>query len=407
MRILIIEDDKFYGRNLKRTIEKELEFEVDCVSDVKSLEQLNLNYELIISDIFMENYDEKYIEKNLIPQHIPIILITGFPDKELKRKLRKLNIVDFIIKTESNRFDQIIDKLKILNYTKNRSFLIVDDSKTATLINMLIIKKHYPMSKIYTAQNGIEALEKLKKEKDIKLILTDYEMPEMNGAEFIKKVRERYSFEDKIIIALSSASSQELSSTLLKIGANDFLRKPFNDEELVCRCDNNFKISMLIDEVKNLAFRDSLTNLYNRRYFFETAQKMFLTALRKKVPITILMADIDHFKKINDKYGHQMGDEVIKNSAKILKSSVRKNDIVARYGGEEFVVLLFDCNKENGYKVAEKIRKRVEESSLNGLKYTISIGVTDEGSSIDDMIYKADLALYEAKKERNKVVIYK
>lgn len=411
MKILIIEDDKFYAKNLKKTIEYSFEFEVDVVNSKNELETKNLkNYDLVISDIFMEEYDEKYIEQILIKKHIPTILITALPDKDLKEKLSKLNIVDFIIKTDSHHFTSIIDKLKILHYLKKHSILIVDDSKTATLINLKLIKKCYPFTQVLTAKDGLQGLEKIKENKNIKLILTDYEMPKMNGMEFIKSIRKTYDIDEKIIIALSSVNEKFISSTLLKVGANDFLHKPFVEEELMCRIDNNIKNAMLIDEIKDMAFKDVLTNLYNRRYFFDIAEKIYQTAKRENKEISILMCDIDHFKKINDTYGHQTGDLIIKNVAKVLMNSIRKNDVAARYGGEEFVILLYDCPIKFSRLIGEKIRKTIENLEIIDennakIKFTISIGISNKGSSLEDMIKHADEMLYKAKETRNKVVV--
>ena len=296
-----------------------------------------------------------------------------------------------------------------LDYITDKSFLIVDDSKTATLINMLTLKKHYPNTEIHTAKDGIEALEVIKKHKNIKLILTDYEMPNMNGMQLIKKIRDKYRLNDKIIIAISSATNRDISATLLKIGANDFLTKPFIDEELTCRCDNNFKICMLMDEIKELAYKDSLSGLYNRRYFFEVANKIYLTSLRTNKPISMLMCDIDHFKKVNDTYGHQIGDIVIQKTAEILLKNVRKNDVVARYGGEEFVILLYNCNLKDAKKVGDKIRMTIENNSINiddiKFNYTISIGISNRGGTLENIIKSADDMLYKAKETRNSVVI--
>ena len=409
MKLLIIEDDKFYANNLQKEIKNKLNYEVDAINAEKELKLIDLNnYDIIISDIFMENYDEKYIEENIIPLKVPIILITAFPDKTLKEKISKLNPIDFIIKTESNKFDYIIDKLKILKYTKDKQCLIVDDSKTATLINMLSLKKHYFFKDIITTKDGNEGLKKLEENKHIKLILTDYEMPNMDGAEFIKNVRKKYNFDEKIIIAISSNSEKDISTKLLKAGANDFLTKPFNDEELICRVDNTLKISLLLDEIKELAYKDTLSGLYNRRYFFDVANKMFLTSLRENKEITIIMFDIDHFKNINDTYGHQVGDIVIQKTSEILKNNIRKNDIACRYGGEEFVLFLYNCNIENGYKIAEKIRTFIENQTLQianqTIKYTISAGVSQKGNNIEEIIKNTDKNLYKAKETRNKVV---
>ena len=411
MKILIIEDDKFYAKNLKKTIEYNFEFEIDVVNSKKELQNINpKNYDLVISDIFMEEYDEKYIEQFLIKKHIPTILITALPNKVVKEKLSKLNIIDFIIKTDSHHFTNIMDKLKILYYLKKHSILIVDDSKTATLINLKLIKKCYPFTEVLTAKDGVEGLEKIKENKNIKLILTDYEMPNMNGMEFIKNIRKTYDIDEKIIIALSSVSEKYISSTLLKVGANDFLHKPFVEEELMCRIDNNIKNAMLIDEIKDMAFKDVLTNLYNRRYFFDIAEKMYQTSKRENKEISILMCDIDHFKKVNDTYGHQTGDLIIKNVAKVLINSIRKNDVAARYGGEEFVILLYDCPIKFSRLIGEKIRKTIENLEIIDennakIKFTISIGISNKGSSLEDMIKHADEMLYKAKETRNKVVV--
>jgi diguanylate cyclase (GGDEF)-like protein len=304
-----------------------------------------------------------------------------------------------------------INKLKILNYLKDKEILIVDDSKTALLVNLRAIKKFYPFTKILTAKNGAEALEIIKNNPNIKVIITDYEMPEMDGKSLIKKIREKYDMEEKIIISISSIEEVGLSSTLLKMGANDFLHKPFIEDELLCRIDNNVTTAILIDEMKQMAYKDPLTSLYNRRYFFETAEKLYLTAIREEREIAILMCDIDHFKKINDKYGHSTGDIVIKNTAEILSSNIRKNDIVARYGGEEFVIFLYNCDIKYAYLIGEKIRYKINDSIVKDkgeeIKYTISIGVSNQGETLEDVINNADKMLYLAKKTRNRVVAQK
>jgi len=305
-----------------------------------------------------------------------------------------------------------INKLKILNYLKDKKILIVDDSKTALLINLKAIRKFYPFTKVLTAINGVEALKCIEEHPEIKLIITDYEMPKMDGKTLIKTIRRKYNIDEKIIISISSTEELGLSSTLLKMGANDFLHKPFIEDELLCRIDNNMITAILLDEMKQMAYKDPLTSLFNRRYFFETAEKLYLTALREKREIAVLMCDIDHFKKINDNYGHDTGDIVIKNTAEILSSNIRKNDIVARYGGEEFVIFLYNCDIKFAYLIGEKIRYKINDIVLNDkkgneIKYTISIGVSNQGERLEDIINNADKMLYMAKKTRNRVVAQK
>jgi len=413
-KILIIEDDKTYANALKKAILNETKIlDIDIVYSIEELEKIDINnYNLIISDIFMKNYDTEYMKKNILSKNIPIILITGLVDKIEKEKLLKLNIIDFIIKTHSNNFSQIITKIKVLNYLEKNTILIVDDSKTSILINLRMVRKHYPFANVLTAQNGEEALQQIEKNPNIKLILTDYEMPKMNGMEFIKKVREKFDVDEKIIIALSGAQEQNVSSMLLKVGANDFLHKPIVEEELMCRIDNNIKTILLIDEIKEMAYKDVLTGLYNRRYFFEIANKMFAMAKREDKPISILMFDIDHFKKINDTYGHQTGDLVIQKTAEILQNNIRKNDIACRYGGEEFVIFLYDCDLNFAKLIAEKIRREIEkltiiDNSNQKITYTISAGISNKGENLENIIKHSDDMLYKAKETRNRVVVDK
>lgn len=170
-------------------------------------------------------------------------------------------------------------------------------------------------------------------------------------------------------------------------------------------------------ELKELVSRDPLTNAYNRRYFSEVASKLIPIGRRKEEPISVLMIDIDKFKKINDTYGHSAGDEVIKTLAIKLQSSTRESDIVARFGGEEFAIILPNTDKKSALTIAESIREEIEESHLDLcpttpsnelIKFTISIGVdefnyTTDGQ-IDNSLNRADKALYKAKNSgRNRV----
>jgi diguanylate cyclase (GGDEF)-like protein len=151
--------------------------------------------------------------------------------------------------------------------------------------------------------------------------------------------------------------------------------------------------------LEKMAHTDELTGAYNRRKFFENVKNT-------KGTNGLLMIDLDRFKKINDTYGHNMGDEVLKSFAETVRKNIRKEDFFARIGGEEFVVILNNLDKKGTITVAEKLRKKIENINVNGIKFTVSIGATlfKEGDEIYKVLTKADKALYEAKKERNKVV---
>jgi diguanylate cyclase len=166
-------------------------------------------------------------------------------------------------------------------------------------------------------------------------------------------------------------------------------------------------------EVKHLAVTDSLTGLWNRRHFFHLGEQTLLHATRYISPVSLLMIDLDHFKKVNDTHGHAVGDEVLRELAFLLKKWVRKADIVARYGGEEFIVLLPEVNKASAFETAERIRSRLADAPIwvgdLSVSITTSIGVSEfaqkERETLESLIKKADIALYEAKRAgRNQVV---
>jgi two-component system, cell cycle response regulator len=176
----------------------------------------------------------------------------------------------------------------------------------------------------------------------------------------------------------------------------------------------SIEVKFLMDALQQSAFRDGLTGLYNRKFLEEHSKKLIPQAIRDKFSIGVLLLDMDHFKAVNDEYGHDIGDKVLKELSRILNETVRESDIIIRYGGEEFIVLLVNVNtEEDALVVANKIRMRVSENEIDvyagsKLRKTISIGLSmfpDDSNSLETVIKNADIALYDAKsKGRNKVV---
>lgn len=171
--------------------------------------------------------------------------------------------------------------------------------------------------------------------------------------------------------------------------------------------------AILFEKMNEMSIRDSLTGIYNRRYFFEFAGKELLKSKRNKKKLVLMMADIDYFKSVNDKKGHVMGDKVLKEVSEILKKTLRGTDVLARYGGEEFIVLLPETEEKEALHVAERIRSDVENKNIKNLNLTLSFGLTiyngnSEIENIDELIEESDKALYIAKsKGRNRVEVFR
>ena len=238
-------------------------------------------------------------------------------------------------------------------------------------------------------------------------------MPVMNGLELTRELRKKYNKNELGIVAISSNEDNEINSVFLKEGASDYIKKPFLKEEFSCRINNSIEALENIQIITNHANRDFLTGLYNRRFFFGNMNEYIENRQLHSEEFALAMIDIDYFKKINDTYGHDIGDVAIKEVANILKKHLRSSDLIARFGGEEFCILLDDISEEKALNKFEDIRAAFESNilSVSGatISYTVSIGLYyGNACSLEDMLTLSDKALYEAKETgRNKVIIHK
>ncbi|MEA1916481.1 MAG: diguanylate cyclase, partial [Campylobacterota bacterium] len=242
----------------------------------------------------------------------------------------------------------------------------------------------------------------LKENQDIKIVLTDYNMPVMNGLELTQEIRKTHSKQELTIFAISNSDDSEISAKLLKSGATDYIKKPFSKEEFSCRINNAIEALENIDTITNQAIRDYLTGIYNRRHFLQLANEYYNEIDADSDTLSIAMLDIDNFKSINDSYGDAVGDRVIIGVANLINSHTSEKDIVARSGGGEFSVLFKDINPSQAYDICDDIRSRVEAYRVSNeydFGVTISIGLYSQidGSSVNDMISEADMLLYKAK----------
>ena len=247
------------------------------------------------------------------------------------------------------------------------------------------------------------------------MVMLDVALARPSAIEILAKLKSAPSTWDIPVILIASSKSAAKIAKCYELGMYDYISKPFFKEEIVARIRNIGYICEKMKELEKLLVRDYLTGIYNRKFFMERFVEEHAWAARYQEPLSFIILDIDHFKKINDTYGHSCGDEVLRQLAKTLTSSVRAHDIVARYGGEEFVILLSNTSADDSLTVAEKIRVTIQECDFYcqektvKLPVTVSVGVTSTDSEFDlqpdSLIIRADQALYEAKAAgRNKVM---
>ena len=404
MKLLLFEKDRLYAKQILFFVQERLGFDVEIAtkSDLSQYDLSTYHYALVD-----HTYGEEFIEQ--LQRSLPLILIIPREDIDILEKHNR--VIDYVIKHDMVRLENLITKLKILHFLQEYGVLIVEDLQSYRRYIYNFFHHYYPYAKIFTASSKDEALACLEKnEGAIRLIITDYILHESNGLELVQEIRRNYLFDDIAIIALTGLDINNIVARFLKSGANDFLDKSFDQFEFICRIDNVVKSLIQFEEIKSYSNKDFLTGCFNRRYLYEAGIKMYYSLKRAEKDVSIAICDLDHFKKINDTYGHVAGDLVLKDFAKVLQDSIRGSDFVVRYGGEEFLVFLGNCDKQMAYHIIEeRVRKKVQERTVyyddHEISYNFSCGICDSGESFEEVIKKADEKLYEAKKQRGITVV--
>lgn len=300
------------------------------------------------------------------------------------------------------------------------SLLIVDDAVSVRQEVRRLAERLGVFGACREAENGVDAYKKVL-EAPPDLILCDLVMPAVDGLKFLSMVRAREDLRDIPVILVTGKTDVETKIRGLELGASDYVTKPFDQGELLARIKVQLKIKALQDELRRsnellqeLSSTDALTKLYNRRHFMEALGNEFDRTERYDSPLGLVMLDIDHFKRLNDTYGHQVGDEALRGLGEIIRAAARSSDIAARYGGEEFCVLLPETDLEGAAEFGHRLRFAVEDKSLQidgkEVRMTVSLGATACPSPAvengEDLIRLADDALYRAKRAgRNRVVV--
>ncbi|MCB1189320.1 MAG: diguanylate cyclase [Leptospiraceae bacterium] len=284
---------------------------------------------------------------------------------------------------------------------KNALIFIVDDTpKNIQLLGTILKEKDY---QVIVARNGIEALGMLDNFTP-DLILLDIMMPVMDGFEICQKIKGKTEYQDVPIIFLTAKTSTEDIVKGFELGAVDYITKPFNRIELLARVKTHLELKFSRDILKQMVAIDGLTHLYNYSYIVQRLEEEISKSKRHGYLLSLFMFDLDHFKLLNDVYGHKTGDEILVKIASSLKSSLRKEDIPARYGGEEFLIILPDTDLEGCLKVAGKVKTSIQNlrHKRKKLNITISGGICSlENENSLSLIQKAVDLVSKAKKRGN------
>ncbi len=283
--------------------------------------------------------------------------------------------------------------------------LIVDDAPSNIQLLAGLLNSSY---QIKVATGGLRCLELAEAEPRPDLILLDIQMPDMDGYEVCQRLKQSEITENIPVIFVTGKDQVEEEELGLSIGAVDYITKPFSPAIVEARIATHITLKQQNDALRNLAMRDQLTGLYNRHFLIDVATKRISHAHRHQQPLCLIMIDIDFFKAVNDQHGHSIGDDVLRDVAKIFVAQSRNEDVVARFGGEEFVFLLDGCDLQAGVNKAENVRLSLENSCVQGLAITASFGLAQlaHGEDFIGVLNRADEAVYAAKsKGRNRVEV--
>lgn len=413
--VLLVEDTQFFGRIIQKKIEAETAFETvwarDMAGAVAALEAPENRFFAAILDFYLPDSSNGEIIDEVVSRGIPVIVFTSDLSEPVRELVWSKNVADYALKDDAQSLDYILNMLDRIRKNPEIKILVVDDSVFFRKVLSDLLRVH--RYRVLNAADGVEALEVLDRNPDIKLVITDFSMPRMDGFTLTAKIRERFGKADLAIIGISSEGKNILAARFIKNGANDFIvKQSFLTEEFYSRVTQNIENLEHIQRVRDAAVRDFLTGLGNRRHFFDAGRPLFANAVRNNLTLVCAMIDIDHFKKVNDTFGHEAGDRVIRQVANILADRTREADIVARVGGEEFCILAANMGAENAAEVFEGLRKNVADCAIDGgtgqpIRVTVSIGVVTElADSLDAMVNRADCLLYRAKNHgRNRVLM--
>ncbi|BDU60318.1 PleD family two-component system response regulator [Candidatus Rickettsia kotlanii] len=402
--------------------------------------------DIILLDVMMPGMDGfevcKTIKTDPGTTHIPVVMVTALSDIDDRVKGLEAGADEFLTKPINDtalfvrlkslsRMKSLIDELKLRNSTNallgitniemhdtfadKKILLINDDVVQAKNIKQMLLKITQNV-KVISNSDELDIINEYT--PDLVIISSTLE----NDDPLRISVILRGKAEINGVVIILQIDEDGMSSVVkgIELGINDYFVYPIEESELLARIRTQLRRKQYQDNLRNdleqsvnLAAKDSLTGLFNRRYFDIHLKQMIEKANKESIKLYLLMCDIDNFKHVNDTYGHQAGDKVLTIVSRILKNTLRVTDLIARFGGEEFTILLTNIDISKAIETAERVRVKIEymdfhiEDQIEPLKTTISIGVTKykKEESIESFIERADKAMYEAKATgKNKVV---
>jgi diguanylate cyclase (GGDEF)-like protein len=398
---LVVEDSRAYRNYLQQILTK-AGYEVlaaESYDEAKSTLASQPELLCAVLDYCLPDAQDGEIIDLLLSHNQKVIVLTAMFQEDIREQMLAKGVLDYILKDSMASVSYLLPLIKRLTNNQQHKCLVVDDSMTVRHHVVQLLEHQYIQT--LQAENGQQAIELIEQNPDITFILTDHDMPIKDGITMIRELRQNFDKNQLAILGISGSDDHTMTARFLKAGANDFLYKPFNQEEFFCRVHQILDMKEATTELFRMANQDALTGLWNRRFLFGQA----CDGCEKR---NIAMLDIDFFKKVNDNYGHDGGDAALVMVANILKIYF-PDDVIARFGGEEFCIQA--CGSYEDFVTRlEQMRQRVEKTPIpyqdKNIQVTISVGVASVEGDLDQQIKVADDRLYQAKGNGRNQTIY-
>ncbi|MCD9045593.1 diguanylate cyclase [Luteimonas sp. MHLX1A] len=403
-RILLVENSRSYTQMVAGAIEQKLGLPVTVAANLAEAHEALRAHDdwfLALTGLVLADGNRDAVVDFFLDRGLPTVVVSGVYDEDLRRRVLRRQIIDFVLKNAPGSLDYLLWLVQRLDRNRRVSALVVDDSSSARGYAAALLELYGYT--VVQAADGDAALAALEADSTIRLAVVDQEMPGMQGIELARRMRSVRTRDRLAVIGVSGTGDPGLVAHFLKNGANDFLRKPFSREEFFCRVSQNIDQLELIGSLQDLATRDFLTGLANRRHFLEESEHALARLQAGRETATVAMLDIDHFKHINDTWGHEAGDHALRAIAAAVAGHARPQDLVARFGGEEFCMLVPGLPEDGAYGYFEALRQRIAGLRIpvgaEELCVTVSIGMTmvSADDSLSRLIAEADRCLYLAK----------
>lgn len=409
--ILVVDDDKNFCNTLCLQLQH-LGYQTEAIQDFKFLKEsiLKFNPKAIFMDILFAGNNETGPEiiKHLCEQEeicLPVVYISGYDDLQSRLNAVRSYGAGFLNKNFSLAdLKNLLDVLAPIHKDSHAKVLIIDNDKISSDYCTAILEHAgIKVQSVEDPENVFNTI--LNFDPDV--ILLDMYMPKIDGFEMASIIRQHQNFSAIPIVIMSSKTDISKHFKMRRIGADDFILTPFKPHHLVDAIQNHIQRSR---QTKRLSYTDDLTGLMLFHKVKDQIVNLFESCMRYDLDFSIVSVDLDHFKQINDLYGHLVGDQILRNFSEYVLSKTRKSDIVTRAGGEVFIIVLPYTNAENAYRAVNSLREefaqRLQYSDGQSFNVTFSAGVasTNHFHDLESMLAAADQALYGAKESGRNLV---